>query len=93
MAQKTEKISAGDGVELSVADLPENLQKLVIIYDETQDRLAKAKTDSLIYSAASQWFLSSITNSVEAHLKSQQPSETVEHAPETVTEESATSEE
>ncbi len=68
---KTETINAGENLELNVADLPENLQRLVAIYDETNERLSKAKTDSLIYGASSQWFLNNITAGVDAYLKSQ----------------------
>jgi DNA polymerase III gamma/tau subunit len=78
---KTETINAGENLELNVQELPENLQRLVSIYDETNERLSKAKTDSLIYSAASQWFLNNITAGVDAYLKSQN-AETVEESSE-----------
>lgn len=96
MAQKTETISAGENIELTVADLPENLQRLVAIYDETNERLAKAKNDALILSASSQWFLNSITAGVDAFLKSKNSTDsqndTSEESSETVSESEESSE-
>ena len=83
----TTTINAGADLELNVSDLPDNLQTLVSIYDETLEKLSKAKKDSLIYSAASQYFLNNITAGVDAYLKSK--NETVEES----SEESESSEE
>ena len=83
----TETINAGPELELIVADLPENLKNLVKIYDEANERLSKAKTESLILSAASQYFLSNITTGVDAYLKSQNTDTIVETSEESPVEE------
>jgi hypothetical protein len=54
--------------QLNVADLPNNIQSLVSLYDEAVDRIRTAEKDLIIADSASKMLLSKITEAVNNHL-------------------------
>jgi hypothetical protein len=57
--------------ELTVSELPANIQRTVAFYDEAMSRARKAETELVINGAASKHFLEDITRLVDAHLASE----------------------
>jgi hypothetical protein len=57
--------------ELTVSELPVNIQRTVAFYDESVERAKKGETDLVINGAASKHFLEEITRLVDGYLASE----------------------